>query len=874
MASRPWMVPLIAAVCAACSSSDEPRDVAPAPQDASADDGGGDASADGTTADSATDGGQSEADAGASPGDATSEGDPDPLHGFAVDVSGGRVVVRAPGGRVLLDGLGATAGEPGDPPRAGFAVREQVTNYTMMFGSFKPDTVGLGAWRGATQVTEQALTDGKRIELADSQGALLARLVVRSPVVGHLAVAVEPGDGPERRMSWGFACDAEDHFAGFGAQTWDVDHRGQTVASWVQEEGIGKIETDSYDDMLWYLAGRRHSSHMPIPQYLSRRGYILTAETDGRAVFALCSEQPSEARVEVDVPLTIHLFDGPEPARAIERATAQFGRPRRPPVLAFAPWLDALHGPASVLGVAQTARAEGIPSSVIWTEDWRGGSVSMMGSYDLKEEWEVDPELYPDLTGMTASLHQMGYAFFAYFNPFVFEGSKAWSETASQGWLIRDGNGEPYTFQAATIVDSASMLDVTHPGARAWALGKMKSALAQGVDGWMTDFGEWLPTDAVLTGGSGLELHNRYPVLWQELSREAIDSVKDGSPRLFFARAGWFGTPGLADVIWAGDQKTNLDVDDGMPVLIPIGVGLGLVGISTYGHDIAGYNSTTVSPSTKEVFFRWTSLGAWTPVMRTHHGNYPNDNWAWDRDAETTAHFRRYSRLHMALLPVWEGLAKTASDSGLPIWRGMALQYPEDATVWPITDQVMVGDGILVAPVQKEGATSREVYLPAGRWYAWEGDGVSTGPATIEAQAGVGEIPVYARAGAVVPMLPDGVVTVFRGSPAVPDAASVGDDRVVRVFLGADGEFREASGLRYAVEQVAVTWQGPLTYFWNGVELGACGLAPCAQVQGSGARLSVIGPGTASVRQNGAEIARVKVEGGSLQRRVELQVRE
>lgn len=329
----------------------------------------------------------------------------------------------------------------------------------------------------------------------------------------------------------------------------------------------------------------------------------------------------------------------------------------------------------------------------------------------------------------------------------------------------------------------------------------------------------------------------------------------------------------MADVIWAGDQKTNLDLDDGMPVIIPIGIGLGLVGVSTYAHDIGGYNGTTTGPSTKEVFFRWTTLGAWSPVMRTHHGNYPEQNWAWDRDAETTAHFRRYARLHMALLPFWEGLAKTASESGMPIWRGMALHFPEDPKVWPITDQVMVGEGILIAPVQVEGATSRQVYLPSGLWYSWEGETAIGGPATVDAQAAMEEIPVYARQGTVVPMLPEGVMTVFRGSPAVPDPGSVGDDRVVRVFLGANGEFQEASGLRYELDQIATGWQGTLSFKWNGASLGPCGQPPCVDAKAHLAKLSVTGPGTATVLEGTKEIARVKVVGGAAARKVELQVR-
>jgi alpha-glucosidase (family GH31 glycosyl hydrolase) len=358
-------------------------------------------------------------------------------------------------------------------------------------------------------------------------------------------------------------------------------------------------------------------------------------------------------------------------------------------------------------------------------------------------------------------------------------------------------------------------------------------------------------------------------VRWQEIAREALDGIDDGVERLFFGRSGWFGTPALADVIWAGDQRTNLAPDDGMPTILPIGLGLGLVGVSTYGSDIAGYQSATNPGSTKEVYFRWTELGAWSPVMRTHHGNQPLVNWTWERDAETLAHFRRYAKLHMALVPWLEGLAKVASESGLPIWRALAIHYPEDEAVWPITDQVLVGGTVLVAPVQVEGATSREIYLPAGRWYPWEGGAALEGGRSVEVPAPLAEIPVFARAGALVPSYPDGVMTVVNESVAVPGPASVGDDRVLRVFLGADGAFAEASGLAYELRQLAADGGGTLTPAWNGSELGVCGQAPCAE----GDTLRLVGPGTLTLSGAGAEIATLRIEGGATGRQLTVLLR-
>ena len=115
-------------------------------------------------------------------------------------------------------------------------------------------------------------------------------------------------------------------------------------------------------------------------------------------------------------------------------------------------------------------------------------------------------------------------------------------------------------------------------------------------------------------------------------------------------RSGWAsingGTGGRAPVLWGGDQNTNWEYDDGFPTVLPIGSHAGLSGVPIFGSDIAGYTSLNVPHTTKELFYRWSSLAAFHPVMRTHHGSDECRNWAFDRDEETLTHFRRYARLH------------------------------------------------------------------------------------------------------------------------------------------------------------------------------------------------------------------------------------
>jgi hypothetical protein len=255
--------------------------------------------------------------------------------------------------------------------------------------------------------------------------------------------------------------------------------------------------------------------------------------------------------------------------------------------------------------------------------------------------------------------------------------------------------------------------------------------------------------------------------------------------------------------------------------------------------------------------------------MRTHHGTEPDLEWSWESDDDSTAHWVRYAQLHMALAPTMRGLAQAAHDTGVSIWRPLAVEFPDDATAWPVADEVMVGPGVLVAPVQVMGATSRSVYLPEGTWFPWDGGPSVQGGTTVMAQAAVTEIPVYALAGTIVATYPDGVQTLTVEPALAVNAESVADDRVVYAFAGGNGQLSEApdaGGLSYAL---AVASSGPT--MWNGTPLAACDAsmtAPCVEEGAGQVTAYVVGPGT--LVGGGAKL---ECEGGAPNRALTLVVR-
>ena len=132
----------------------------------------------------------------------------------------------------------------------------------------------------------------------------------------------------------------------------------------------------------------------------------------------------------------------------------------------------------------------------------------------------------------------------------------------------------------------------------------------------------WLPVDAKLSAGvDAWDAHNQYPRWWQDTNFEVLGEADAA----FFVRSGWVGTAGAAPVVWLGDQRTSFDTDDGFPTVLPLALGLAASGVPITTHDIAGYQSVGNDPSTKELWLRWAALGAYSPIMRTHHGAYEED---------------------------------------------------------------------------------------------------------------------------------------------------------------------------------------------------------------------------------------------------------
>lgn len=530
-----------------------------------------------------------------------------------------------------------------------------------------------------------------------------------------------------------FACDEDATFLGFGAQYDGLDHRGESFDLVVEEQGIGRSSEAS-----------RHQTYFPMPYWLDLRGFGVLLDTPARTLVDLCDTDALRATAEVedDAPLEISIFHGPEPMQVIEQLSSVVGRPARPPGWAFSLWVGVQGGRDAVLAEETALRDADVPFSALWAQDWTGQREIGPGRFGVRYRWIADDARYPDLAGMIDELHGRDVRFLGYANPFVVDDLEHYAEMDAAGLLLRNPAGDG-TYDFPIIELSGSMPDFTQAATYEYVEAFLTTMTRDiGMDGWMSDFGEWMPFDATLADGRDASLvHNLYPTLWHRASREVMDRERPDGDWVVFTRSGWTREHDVAQVVWIGDQEATYSNTDGLPTVIPALLSLGLSGLPFVTHDVAGFSG---GPSTKALWMRWAELGALTPIFRTHEGLLRAENWDWNSDAETIAHTRRMSRLHEALAADFDRLADEAAARSAPMMRPLCLVFPQDPGSRHIADEFLLGDALLAAPVITEGATSREVYLPPGTWFdVWTGASMEGGR-TVTVDAPIGSPPLFA----------------------------------------------------------------------------------------------------------------------------------
>lgn len=522
-------------------------------------------------------------------------------------------------------------------------------------------------------------------------------------------------------------------------------------------------------------------TYLPVPFFCSSRGYACLVEGTAPVAWDFGRTVPDRWRCRADIGATGVLavdFIAGSPTHCVQSLTALTGRPTAPPpAWAFGLWMSSNEWNTQArveYEVAQTQK-HGIPATALVIEAWSDETTFYIWNGAQYEPMAGDQPLqladftfpadgpWPNPKGLTDALHAQGIHLVLWQIPALKRADAPHLQhdadtqyALEHDFVLRMESGEPYE-NPAFWFKGALIPDFTSTAATAWWMQKRAYLLDEmGIDGFKTDGGEHLQGRGIVAsdGRRGNELVNAFPTLYVG-AYHRFARKRRGSEAMTFSRAGHTGV-GAFPAHWAGDENSTWEA---FRRSLVAGLSAGLSGIPFWGWDIAGFSEALPSA---ELYLRAAAMAAFCPIMQYHSdyrapGKPSMDRTPWHIQAHTgdprvIPIFQRFARLRMNLLPYLVREAAHSAATGEPMLRALLLDNPDDAQVWRIIDQYRLGRDLLIAPVVVEGATHRRLYLPQGFWFdLWSGDSLQGG-CWIDVDAPLETIPVFVRAGALLPL--------------------------------------------------------------------------------------------------------------------------
>jgi alpha-D-xyloside xylohydrolase len=305
--------------------------------------------------------------------------------------------------------------------------------------------------------------------------------------------------------------------------------------------------------------------------------------------------------------------------------------------------------------------------------------------------------------------------------------------------------------------------------------------------------------------GKGALYINAYPLQHSKGIYERWRAIGPNGKRVFnLTRSAFAGQQRYSATCWSGDINCDFPT---FARQVPAGLNFALAGMPYWTTDIGGYwghpdRVDWTTSANNELFTRWFQFGAFNPLFRIHGGG-ARELYGSQWTATTKANLLAIDNLRYRLMPYIYSLAWKVTSDGYTMMRHLVFDYPTDTNVFNIKDQFMFGPALLVNPVTAAGATTKSIYLPAGTWYDfWTGSTV-TGGSRMTVNAPLNQIPLYVRAGSIVPM-----------GPIIQYATQSADPLEIRVYRGKDATFTlyedEGDGYNYETGRYAT-----ITFTWN-----------------------------------------------------------
>ena len=495
-----------------------------------------------------------------------------------------------------------------------------------------------------------------------------------------------------------------------------------------------------------YMKGEKRINQMNItmPLFVSSNGYAVLF--DDYAAAEMIMGNPVKYITEGKEPVSYYFINGGGTLEGVMKEyTLLTGRQELPPFWAMG-YITSKYGyktEAETRGVIDTLKREGYPVDGVVLDLYWYGKEQDMG----RLSW--DPDQWPTHKKMLSDLKKKGVNTIIISQPYVLTNGRAidnYNELSSKGMFCRDSVGN--THEVTIWVGSGGMFDVSNPDTRKWLRDRYKLLTDEGVGGWWGDLGEPEVHPFSIyhhNGKTAREYHNLYGNEW---SRIIYDLYKEEYPNtrlMTMMRGGTAGLQRFSVYPWSTDVSRSWG---GLQPQVTIMLNSGLSGMGYMSHDVGGFAIDPANPVDPELYVRWLQLGTFSPILRTHSQQvaepykYPeqcdiildliNERYRW--------------------LPYNYTLAYENASQGLPMVRPLNFYSKQNTRFDNIDDQYLWGRDVMVAPVMTQGATSRIITFPCGRWVDYNNPTKTYNCGqTINYAAPLEVLPLFVRAGAFIP---------------------------------------------------------------------------------------------------------------------------
>lgn len=554
--------------------------------------------------------------------------------------------------------------------------------------------------------------------------------------------------------------DSNDHFYGFGEKTGFLDKRGEKMEMWNTDVyAPHNPETDAlYQSIPFFITLRKGNAHGIFFDNTWRTKFDLRSEIDTYSFKAEAGQ------------LDYYVFIGPTIKEVLGQYTSLTGKMPLPPkwALGYHQSRYSYETEEEVRELANHFLEKKIPLDAIYLD------IHYMNGYRV---FSFDNDRFPTPKALIEDLKKAGIKVVPIVDPGVKEDPEypIYQEGIHGNHFCKYLEGNLYF--GDVWPGNSAFPDFTSTKVRKWWGEKHKFYTDLGIEGIWNDmnepaiFNETKTMDIkVMHDNDGdpkthRELHNVYGFLMGEATYEGMKHQLNGKRSFLLTRAGYAGVQRYASV-WTGDNRSFWEH---LQLALPMCMNLGMSGVAFCGPDVGGFAHDTSA----ELLVRWTQFGTFTPYFRNHSAINTLRQEPWSFGEETEELIKKYIEQRYVWLPHLYTLFREANQTGIPVMRPLVLEYPTDLNTVNLSDQFMIGDNVIVAPILTPATKHRVVYLPEGNWINYWTDELLVGNKHHLVEAPIDILPIFIKEGTIIPH------GSIKQSTATPE-----DELTYHIYLG------------------------------------------------------------------------------------------